>query len=172
MIPNRADEDTPRRSPLVWARDWAMIGGATAGAAPYGGDAAVPLDLAAFGGYTGPLGVATGALLGATLALLFSKIRGRSWVSFALAFGAVPVGAWGAAVAALPAFYLMDEVIGTLALACGAAAGLALGVWLLPVYVSFARRGLPVWPIVAVASAVAWGSGRVVVSVLIGLLFR
>jgi hypothetical protein len=133
----------------LWARDWAVIGGVTSWIAPR----MEVLGQSWFAVTCGVLGAASGAVVGLALFALLSRAPRRTWVSLCLTVVPLILGAWGATVATVGAWFHHPDLF-LLGMPCGSVAAVLQTAWLAPLYVIVARRGGVRLPVVLAASVV------------------
>ena len=156
---------------LLWARDWAILGGLTCALAPM--PFVVWLSDAHLMGFlivVTSLGTTTGALVGLLVRLFLGRAPKRSWVALSAIFCPPALAVWGSTVAGAAAATLELELI-PYAMPCGSVAALVQLSWFAPLYAWLALRGYPRWPVVlTVGTIVAPIAGFLgMVAVLIGM---
>lgn len=131
---------------LRWALDWAWVGAATSALAPMtirGSMGIIPED---YPWVAGALGASSGLVVGALLGWMYRAVPERSRVAVLGVLTPLPLGAWGASVAAVAAFYTAPSMVG-LAFFLGSFVAIPQMMWLIPVYTACARRGWQLAPI-------------------------
>ena len=138
--------------PMVWARDFALIGGVTSLVAPllgmgFGVSAAYVATATA-------AGAATGGALGAAMPTLLERVRGRVPLWVLALLGPVLGAAWGATVGATADVLSGTGMLQLSLITAGTAGAVQLGLTWFP-YTFQTVRGGRRWPVVLGAMFVA-----------------